>query len=136
MKINPGDKKWKGGLVPIGGLPETGGFKGFGLAVLVDFFCTLLSGAALDTKASHFFGAIKIDSFRPVIEFKQQMDQLIDSIENLPTLPGIKRVYTAGGVEEEIMEDRKQNGIPLDKQAVQSLKELLEEFDIKHDLGF
>ena len=73
-KINIGDNQWKGGMLPLGGLPETVGFKGFGLAVLIDIFCTVLSGAASDTTMNHFFGAIRIDGFRPVKEFKQQMD--------------------------------------------------------------
>ena len=133
-KINIGDNQWKGGMLPLGGLPETGGFKGFGLAVLVDIFCTILSGAALDTDMNHFFGAIRIDGFRPVKEFKQQMDQLIDSIESLPVLPGFEKIYAAGGLENEIMQERKKNGIPLDEEVIQSLKELSEELNITFDV--
>jgi len=133
-KINIGDNQWKGGLVPLGGLPETGGFKGFGLAVLVDIFCTILSGAALDTSMNHFFGAIRIDGFRPVKEFKQQMDQLIDSIESLPILPGSEKLYAAGGPENKNMQERKKNGIPLDEEVIRSLKELSEELNTTFDV--
>ena len=34
------------------------------------------------------------------------MDELIDSIENLPPLSGVKKVYAAGGLENDIMEDQ------------------------------
>ena len=134
-KINTRNNQWKGGMVPLGGLPETGVFKGFGLAVLVDIFCTVLSGAASDTTMNHFFGAIRIDGFRPVKEFKQQMDQLIDSIESLPMLPGCERLYAAGGPEDKCMEERKKNGIPLDEEVIQSLKELSEELNITFDVA-
>ena len=133
-KINTRDNQWKGGMVPLGGLPETGVFKGFGLAVLVDIFCTVLSGAASDTTMNHFFGAIRIDGFRPVKEFKKQMDQLIDSIESLPMLPGCERLYAAGGPEDKCMQERKKNGIPLDEEVIQSLKELSEELNISIDI--
>lgn len=132
--INPDDPDWKGGLLPLGGLLETGGYKGFGMAVLIDILCTVLSGAILDTMSNHFFGAIRVDGFRPLDEFKQQMDELVDSIENLPTLPGVKKVYFPGGFEEEIFRDREANGIPLDEQVVKSLKNLSEEMDVKLDI--
>ena len=133
-KMNPMDHEWKGGLLPLGGLPETGGFKGFGLAVLVDILCTILSGAPLNTNANHFFGAIRVDGFRPVTEFKRQMDELIDSIENLTPLPGVKKVYAAGGFEDDIMKDRVINGIPLDEKVIQSLRELSEELNVPYNI--
>jgi L-2-hydroxycarboxylate dehydrogenase (NAD+) len=133
-KINPTDHEWKGGLLPLGGLPETGSFKGFGLAVLVDILCTILSGASLNTNSNHFFGAIRVDGFRPVAEFKRQIDELIDSIENLPPLPLVKKIYASGGFENDIMKDRTKNGIPLDEKVIQSLRELSEELNVPYDI--
>lgn len=128
------DPNCKGGFLPLGGLPETGGYKGFGMAVLIDIMCTLLSGASLNTDSNHFFGAIRVDGFRPLDKFKQEMDTLIDSIENLPTLPGVKKIYVAGGLEEEIVKDRTANGIPLDEEVIQSLKDLSEEMGIEYNI--
>jgi L-2-hydroxycarboxylate dehydrogenase (NAD+) len=135
-KINPTDSNFKGGILPLGGLPVTGGFKGFGLSVFTDILCTLLAGSPINTTANHFLAAIDINSFRPVAEFKQQMDELIDSIENLEPLPGNKKVYAAGGFEEDITADRTQNGIPLDETVIQSLEELSEEFKVDFDAAF
>ena len=129
-KINPNDDKWKGGILPLGGLPETGGFKGFGLAILIDIICTLLSGASLNTTANHFFGAIRIDGFHNATKFKKQMDQLIDSIESLPTISGNSKIYTAGGLEYEVMKERKKNGIPLDEKVFKELKKLSEDLNL------
>ena len=62
------------------------------------------------------------------------MDELIDSIENLPPLSGVKKVYAAGGLENDIMEDQQRNGIPLDEKVIQSLRELSEELNVIYDI--
>ncbi len=133
-KINPEDPEWKGGLLPLGGMPETGGYKGFGLAMIIDILCTLLSGAPINSVSNHFFGALYIDGFRPSAEFKEQMDKLIDYIEALPTLSGVNKVYVPGGRAAEKGGDRKANGIPLDEEVIRSLKDLSGELNIKFDI--
>lgn len=96
-----------GGILPLGGEGELfGGFKGYGLAVLVDIFTALLSGAPsgpeiADTKetsarVSHFFGAIKIDRFRPPQDFKRDMDTLLFRLRSGRPAEGHDRVYYAG----------------------------------------
>ncbi len=134
-----------GGLLPLGGTPTLGGYKGFGLGVLVDILCGVLSGSSasilwkttLETRrntGNHFFGALRIDSFMPVENFKKSMDEMIEAFEALPTLPGVKKIYVAGGYEAEIEKDRKANGIPLHPSVVTSLQELAKELDIEYDL--
>ena len=67
--------RYGGGILPLGGIGEQfGGYKGYGLAVMVDILCAVLCGAPFgseicDTetssaRVSHFFGAVKIDRFR------------------------------------------------------------------------
>jgi L-2-hydroxycarboxylate dehydrogenase (NAD+) len=134
-----------GGLLPLGGMPETGGYKGFGLGVAIDILCSLLSGAGPNIFLSklsatpgnpfnHFFGAISIAGFLPVDEFKRQMDRMTEAFEALPTVPGVKKVYLAGGPEAEIARERKASGIPLDRRVIQTLKDLSIELDIEYDL--
>jgi LDH2 family malate/lactate/ureidoglycolate dehydrogenase len=62
------------------------------------------------------------------------MDKLIESIETLPPLPGVKKVYVTGGLEEEIVAERTANGIPLDNAVIQQLKDLSAETGIKYDI--
>ena len=135
----------EGGLLPLGGTPTLGAYKGFGLGVLVDILCSLLSGSPADilrkftpqTKGlagNHFFGALRIDSFLPVENFKISMDEMIEAFEALPTLPGVKKIYAAGGYEAEIVKDRRANGIPLNAKVIQGLQELAKELDIEYDL--
>ena len=133
----------EGGLLPLGGTPTLGGYKGFGLGVLVDILCGVLSGSSASilkesipaTKdTDHFFGALRIDSFLPVENFKKSMDEMIEAFEALPTLPGVKKIYVAGRYEAEIEKDRKANGIPLHSKVIEKLQGLAKEVGIEYDL--
>jgi len=130
----------EGGLLPLGGIPVLGSYKGFGLGVLVEILCALLSGTApgisrmQGAATSHFIGALRIDSFLPVDTFKQSMDEMISAFEALPKLPGIDNIYVAGGYEAEIEKERKANGIPLHPKVLMDLKALAEETGVKYDL--
>jgi LDH2 family malate/lactate/ureidoglycolate dehydrogenase len=135
----------EGGLLPLGGTPKLGSYKGFGLAVLVDILCSVLSGSSASilwkitpeaggNLGNHFFGALRIDSFLPLENFKKSMDEMIEAFEALPKLPGVKKIYAAGGYEAEIEKDRKANGIPLNAKVIEELQELAKELDIEYDL--
>ncbi len=135
----------EGGLLPLGGIPTLGGYKGFGLGVLVDILCSVLSGSSASilwkstpktwgNAGEHFFGALRIDSFLPVENFKKSMDEMIEAFEALPTLPGVKKIYVAGRYEAEIEKDRKANGIPLHSKVIEELQGLAKELDIEYDL--
>lgn len=134
---DPGEFRERGGaLLPMGGKPETGAYKGFGLAVAVDILCRVLSGAVTGDHyaGSHFFGAIKIDGFMPAADFKQRMDAMIQEYRALPKAPGIDRIYVSGEIEQEIERKRKAEGIPLHPAILTSLQELAAELDVEYDL--
>jgi len=128
-----------GGLLPLGGASEeTGSHKGYGLALAVEIFSAVLSGGLcadrvypkdekgkpLPSGIGHFFGAIRIDAFRPKIEFKRDMDDLIRRLKNAPKAQGAKRIYIHGEKEAEIAERRLREGIPLNAKVVQDLRNL------------
>jgi len=134
-----------GGLLPLGGTPQLGAYKGFGLGVLVEILCSILSGAtarllvkvepgAEGNACDHFFGALRIDSFTPIDKFKKSMDDMIEAFEALPTLPGVDKIYVAGELESRLKKERQTNGIPLHPTVIQELKDLAEELGIKYDL--
>src|SRR5690606_12632141 len=84
-----------GALLPLGGDREHGSHKGYGLSSVVDIFSAVLSGAnygpwvppfvaflepptdPVGRGIGHFFGALRIDAFRPAGEFKAHMDNWI-----------------------------------------------------------
>ena len=136
--------KVSGGILPLGGAPELGAFKGFGLTVLVDILCSVLSGTetvpemdkelSARGRSSHFFGALNIASFMPVDEFKSRMDAMIKAHHDLPKVEGVDRICLAGEVEKETENKRRREGIPLHPAVIKSLQELAGELDIEYNL--
>ncbi|MBA7476442.1 putative oxidoreductase YjmC [subsurface metagenome] len=135
--------KATGGILPLGGIPQLGSYKGFGLTVLVDILCSTLSGGlsiperesgpGTVGKANHFFGALRIDGFMPADEFKERMDAMIKAHHELPKALGIDRIYLAGEVEQET-ERQRSHGIPLHPKVVDSLHEVAKELGIECNL--
>jgi LDH2 family malate/lactate/ureidoglycolate dehydrogenase len=126
-------------LLPLGGSRESGSHKGYGLAVLVEILCGVLSGTVTalnqdQNPRGHFFGAIRIDSFRPVKEFKQDMDRLIRELRETPPIPGEERVYVAGEIEFATEKERRRNGIPLLDSVLKGLRGVGEQLAIPYDL--
>jgi LDH2 family malate/lactate/ureidoglycolate dehydrogenase len=126
-----------GGLLPLGGdSEESGGHKGYGLAVAVEIFSALLSGALyanrvypknkegkpLPSGIGHFFGAMRIDAFRPKDEFKRDMDDLIHRLREAPKAEGAKRIYIHGEKEFEETERLEKEGVPLNSKVIEDLR--------------
>jgi len=128
-KIKPGGN---GALLPLGGMDITAGYKGYGLALLVEILCSTLSGGNFLTQVgspskpeptgvSHFFLAINIEPFRPLIDFETQMDDMIRLLKNSPLAEGRDEILIAGEKEFEFEEYNKVHGVPLIKQIVDDL---------------
>ncbi|MGD2144961.1 MAG: Ldh family oxidoreductase [Anaerolineae bacterium] len=138
-----------GGLLPLGGAGERlGGHKGYGLTLLVDVLCGVLPGAAyanlvypkddegnpLPSAIGHFFGAWRVDAFRPADEFKAAMDDLQQRLKNAPRAEGQDRIYVHGEKEYEEAERNARNGIPLNPKVASDLRAIGEELGVEHDL--
>jgi len=126
-------------LLPLGGTREGGSHKGYGLAILVEILCGVLSGTVTALNANqdprgHFFGAIRIDAFRPSQEFKRDMDRLIAELKSTPTIPGQERVYVAGEIECETAQERAEHGIPLHESVLKGLRGVSDLVGVPYDL--
>ena len=80
-------------LLPLGGSRESGSHKGYGLGILVEILCGVLTGTVTALNANqeprgHFFGAINPAAFRPAAEFKAAMDRLIRELKSTPPVEG------------------------------------------------
>jgi len=130
-------KRSGGGLLPLGGaLEESGGHKGYGLALAVEIFSAVLPGALYANKVypkdekgkplpsgiGHFFGAMRIDAFRPKNEFKRDMDDIIHRLKEAPKAKGAERIYIHGEKEFEEAERLVKLGIPLNQKVVDDLR--------------
>jgi LDH2 family malate/lactate/ureidoglycolate dehydrogenase len=138
-----------GGLLPLGGAGELlGGHKGYGLALLVDVLCGVLPGAGyantiypktpagqpLPADVGHFFGALRVDAFRPLNEFKMTMDDVIRRLKHSPKAEGDHRIYIHGEKEFEMEEECRVRGVILHPKVVADMKAIADEIGIVYDL--
>jgi LDH2 family malate/lactate/ureidoglycolate dehydrogenase len=133
-------------LTPLGGTPEQGSHKGYGLSVMVDILAAVLSGAACAggqvrpeggperADVGHFFGAIAVARFRPLDAFKTDMDRLLRSLKESPRAEGAERVWVAGEPEWECERRRRRDGIPLAPGLVRQLRDVAAATGIPFDL--
>ncbi len=126
-------------LLPLGGSRDSGSHKGYGLGILVEILCGVLSGTITALNANqeprgHFFGAIDPAAFRPIARFKADVDRLIRELKSTPTIEGENRVYVAGEIEFETAEERAERGIPLHSSVLQGLKEVGALLNVPYDL--
>ena len=128
---DPHALKTGGSLLPLGSDREHGSHKGFGLSATVDILSAVLSGAnygpwvppfvafleppsdPVGKGIGHFLGAMRVDGFRPVKEFKTDMDNWIRRFKSAATIDPNQNVIIPGEPELQAQTDRRANGIPL-----------------------
>jgi L-2-hydroxycarboxylate dehydrogenase (NAD+) len=138
-----------GGLLPLGGAGEEfSGYKGYGMGLMVEILSAVLPGAAyltsvypkgadgkpLPANLGHFFGAWRVDAFRPAEEFKADIDDLIRELKGGDLAEGASRIYIHGEKEFEEAERRAKHGIPLGVKVEASLRQIASDLDIEYDL--
>lgn len=144
VTANPSEVLQGGALMPLGGIDLMRGYKGYGLGLLVDIFCGVLSGGRTygedvdphterPARTSHFFAAVRIDAFRPVADFVEDMDGLIRQLKNSPKAVGQERIYIHGEKEFERAERYEKEGVPLLEKVVAELKKSGSEVGVEFD---
>ncbi|MBS0026652.1 Ldh family oxidoreductase [Chitinophaga sp. 22321] len=144
---NPHELKDGGALLPLGGDREHGSHKGYCLGAIVDIFSAVLSGANYGPWAppfvsflplspdpvgeglGHFFGAMRVDAFRPAEEFKANMDTWIGRFRAAEPVTG-KKVLIPGDPEREMHHERLENGIPVIAPVVKDMQEVAAKFNL------
>lgn len=139
----------QGALLPLGSDREHGSHKGYALGSIVDIFSAVLSGASYGPWAppfpayvpmpenqpgqglGHFFGAMRVDAFRPAEEFKGHMDNWINRFRNAHPSEGNDKVLIPGDPEREMEAIRIKEGIPLVEPVEKDLHEIAEKFGLK-----
>ncbi|MFH0865503.1 MAG: Ldh family oxidoreductase, partial [Bacteroidota bacterium] len=137
-----------GAIVPLGSDYEHGSHKGYCLGSIVDIFSSVLSGAGFgpwvppsvaylpvkenpDVKGTgHFFGAMRIDAFRPASEFKEMMDKWILAFRNSKPAEGHEKVLVPGDPERENEAKRMKEGIPILPVLIEKVNEIAVELGV------
>jgi L-2-hydroxycarboxylate dehydrogenase (NAD+) len=128
---------------PLGGKKITGGYKGYGLGLMVDILSGVLSGANFgtrlasskqpDTQANigHFLGAMKISGFRQIDEFNKDFDSLVQDIKSSPLEPDVERIFIPGEPEIIARKKNQTEGVPVLPSILEKLKQIGSELDLR-----
>jgi ureidoglycolate dehydrogenase (NAD+) len=109
-------------------LQPAGGYKGFGLSLVVDVLCAVLSGSAISKdllpmyqkievrrKISHFFVALDVTRFCSLKDFGRRMKDLVERTRSLPPFDASVPVMVPGDPEKKTFAMRVESGIPIDE---------------------
>ncbi|HSK13652.1 MAG TPA: Ldh family oxidoreductase [Phnomibacter sp.] len=131
-----------GALLPLGSDREHSSHKGYALGSIVDIFSAVLSGASYGPWAppfpayvpmpahmpgiglGHFFGAMRVDAFRPADDFKQHMDNWIRRFRNAIPIDPAQPVLVPGDPERAFETERMREGVPLVDTVVADLEQV------------
>ncbi|NKC16709.1 MAG: Ldh family oxidoreductase [Gammaproteobacteria bacterium] len=122
-----------GALLPLGGAE---GFKGYGLAAMVEILSGILPGLGfgVDPDGFHndgvFMAAFAVEAFLPLEQFKQQVTQFAEYLTATPPAQGFERVYYPGELEYMREQQRTGEGIPLDDGTWKALGQLADELGV------
>jgi LDH2 family malate/lactate/ureidoglycolate dehydrogenase len=124
----------EGGITPLGGAKESGGHKGYGLAVMVHILGGVLAGASFSPlrnktqkpsdphNLGHFFMAIDPRAFRAEGEFEHDLDQVIDVLHHARPADPAQPVLVAGDPEMATRAERLRDGVPVPDDLMDQLR--------------
>jgi LDH2 family malate/lactate/ureidoglycolate dehydrogenase len=123
-------------------LMPLGGYKGSGLAMMVEIFCAVLGGGAMGTqlggirihgkpmRASQCFIAIDVSRFMPEDEFHGRMADLVRMMKTSSPALGYDEVLVAGEPEWRAEEERRAHGVPVASGTWENLTAIAERHGI------
>lgn len=127
----------EGFLLPIGG------YKGYGLGLVIGSLAAVLNGGAMGSAVVDFSNdhttptntgqmilMVRPDLFRPLDEFKGEMDVRIRELRESTPMQGHSRVRTPGDRAQERADDMRSGGVPLAEGTVARLAALADRVDV------
>ena len=136
-------------VTPVGGTRDLGSHKGYGLAMMVEILCAILTGAWAEpgeadeqgrpvksaTQTGHFFLAIDPNVLRGGQEFGEDLDRMIDMLHATPPIDPAKPVMVAGDPEWATYAERVEHGVPLPDTLLDEIRDVVSRCNAPFLLG-
>jgi LDH2 family malate/lactate/ureidoglycolate dehydrogenase len=137
-------------LTPLGGIgEETGGYKGYGYATVVEILSAALQqgsfmkmligtkdGKKVPYSVGHFFIVIDISAFTDPEDFKKTTGAILRELRASKKMPGQTRIYTAGEKEHYTYLERKDKGVPFNDELLEEFRGLCISYELKGYLKY
>lgn len=126
-----------GALLPLGG---SEGYKGSGLAAMVEVLCGLLTGLGFGVEPTGrhndgcFMAAFNVAAFRPLDQFKKEVADFARYLKSTPPSEGSQGVFYPGEIEYLREQQRRKDGITIEDATWDKLRALAGEYGLTSKL--
>ncbi|HEY1686199.1 MAG TPA: Ldh family oxidoreductase [Tepidisphaeraceae bacterium] len=132
----------------LGTVLTMAGHKGYALAMMVEGFSSVLSGAAVGSgigsmykdmerkqDVGHFFALFDIEAFMDLSEFKKRMDATIDQLKGMKKASGVEEILLPGERSNRKITQNKKHGVSIDPATTAELVALCQQHGIECPLS-
>lgn len=126
-----------GALLPLGG---TEGYKGSGLAAMVEILCGLLTGLGFGVEPTGrhndgcFMAVFDVAVFRPLADFKREVAEFARYLKATSPSEGSPGVFYPGEVEHICEQERRKSGIDVEDATWDKLRALAGDYGLAAEL--
>ena len=137
--VDPHELFKGGALLPLGGATE--GYKGYGLAVIGEILCGLLTGLGFGVEPTGrhndgcFMAVFKVDAFRPLAQFRDEVTAFARYLKATPPSEGSAGVLYPGEVEHRTRLHRSEHGVTIEDATWRKLDALAGELGVPQATG-
>ena len=137
LTTDPKQLRQGGALLPLGG---TEGYKGSGLAAMVEILCGILTGLGFGVEPTGrhndgtFMAVFNVEAFRPLADFKKEVADFARYLNATPPSEGSKGVLYPGEIENRTELARQKSGIDIEDATWDKLKQLAAEYKLAAEL--
>src|SRR6187549_1356474 len=134
---DPREYKKGGALLPLGG---SEGYKGSGLAAMVEVLCGLLTGLGFGVVPTGrhndgcFMAVFNVAAFRPLKDFEKEVGEFARYLKSTPPSEGSPGVFYPGEVEYIRERQRRAAGIDIEDATWEKLRTLAGEYKLAAEL--
>jgi LDH2 family malate/lactate/ureidoglycolate dehydrogenase len=127
-----------GALLPLGG---SEGYKGSGLAAMVEVLCGLLTGLGFGVEPTGrhndgvFMAVFNVSAFRPLKDFKKEVAEFARYLKSTPPSEGSNGVFYPGEVEYLREQQRRKDGVEIEDATWDKLRALAVDCKLAAELG-